>query len=77
MSRLHKSSKNPLDCSACGKLSWRGLEAATRKVERLKEAGNIRKPYLFDVSQCPEGRGWHIGHTYKLQFISPCIGEHK
>ena len=46
-------------------------------VESLKSQPGARKPYLLDSYRCPVGIGWHIGHNYKLQWISLCIGEHK
>jgi hypothetical protein len=43
----------------------------------LKKKAGTRKSYLLDAYHCPHGNGLHIGHNYKLQWISLCINEHK
>jgi hypothetical protein len=47
------------------------------KVERLKTSPDARRAYLLDAYRCPADHGWHIGHNYKLQWLSLCTGEHK
>jgi len=47
------------------------------QVNRLKEQPGERRPDLLDAYRCPNHEGWHIGHNYKLKWISICIGELK
>jgi hypothetical protein len=63
--------------SHCAKVVWPTRESAEAKVARMKSTPGMRKPYLLDSYKCPKGLGWHVGHNYKLQWISLCIGEHK
>jgi hypothetical protein len=64
-------------CPHCSKIVWPTWESAKLRVEELKSTPGVRKPYLLDAYRCPVGSGWHIGHNYKLQWISLCTGEHK
>jgi hypothetical protein len=48
-----------------------------KRIEKLKASTRVKKPDTLDVYQCPSGLGWHIGHNYKLQWISLGTGEHK
>lgn len=64
-------------CQQCSKFSWPTIEAANEKVEEMKMKPKTRKPYLLGSYRCPLGNGWHVGHNYKLHWISLCIGEHK
>ena len=64
-------------CEGCSKISWPTIETANETVERLKSQPGARKPELIDAYRCPLGTGWHVGHNYKLKWISLCIGEHK
>lgn len=64
-------------CMECNKLSWPTPETAMGHVNRLKASRGVRKPDLLDVYQCPHRDTWHVGHNYKLKWISICIGEHK
>jgi hypothetical protein len=64
-------------CLHCSKVTWHTWESAKLRVEELKAIPGVRKPYLLDAYRCPKGSGWHIGHNYKLQWLSLCTGEHK
>jgi hypothetical protein len=64
-------------CVQCSKIVWPTLDEAKERVEKVISESGTRKPYLLDSYRCPNGMGWHIGHNYKLQWISLCIGEHK
>ena len=64
-------------CESRSKIAWPTVEAANEMVESLKSQPGARKPYLLESYRCPAGIGWHVGHNYKLQWISLCIGEHK
>ena len=64
-------------CKQCSKIAWPKVEEADARVQRIKSMPGAHTPYLLDSYRCPAGRGWHIGHNYKLQWISLCIGEHK
>lgn len=75
--RKKKSASCPHYCDDCRKVVWPTLESADSRVAALKEIPGAHKPYLLNAYRCPVGKGWHIGHNYKLQWISLCIGEHK
>ncbi|MBB5315823.1 hypothetical protein HDF09_000473 [Edaphobacter lichenicola] len=64
-------------CETCSKIAWGTRELAEQEVERLKGAPGARRPDLIDSYKCCHGLGWHVGHNYKLRWISLCIGEHK
>lgn len=64
-------------CARCGKLAWQSFELARQQLNHLKGQAGMRRPDLLDAYRCPAGNGWHIGHNYKLQWLSLCIGEHK
>jgi hypothetical protein len=64
-------------CEQCDKIVWATLETANSMVDRLKSQPSAREPHLLDMYRCPSGNGWHIGHNYKLKWISLCIGEHR
>ena len=64
-------------CESCSKFAWPTFEKANERVESLKSQPGARKPELIDAYRCRAGAGWHIGHNYKLKWISLCIGEHK
>jgi hypothetical protein len=77
MSPKAKTHKQPGYCFHCSKVVWPTWESARLRVEELKSTPGVRKPYLLDAYRCPVGAGWHIGHNYKLQWLSLCTGEHK
>ena len=78
MSTKAKANKpTPGYCLHCSKVAWHTWESAKLRVEELKAIPGVRKPYLLDAYRCPKGAGWHIGHNYKLQWLSLCTGEHK
>jgi hypothetical protein len=76
-SRTRPVKPNARRCPHCSKVAWPTWELAKLRVEQLKATPGVRKPYLLDAYRCPVARGWHIGHNYKLQWISLCTGEHK
>lgn len=77
--RLKQHLKRPGSkyCKECKKIAHPTLEAAQEVIEIMKAESVSHAPYLLDAYRCPKGSGWHIGHNYKLQFLSLCIGEHK
>jgi hypothetical protein len=64
-------------CEDCSKIIWLAQGEAAHQIESLKSQSGVRRPELLDEYRCPHGRGWHVGHNYKLKWISLCIGEHK
>lgn len=64
-------------CTDCSKRTWLTFEEAGVAVEKIKTEPGMRKPDLLNPYCCPAGNGWHIGHNYKLKWISLCIGERK
>ena len=64
-------------CQHCDKLIWPTVEVAKERAESLKSQPGAHKPDLLDAYRCPAGSVWHIGHNYKLKWISLCIGEHR
>jgi hypothetical protein len=64
-------------CKRCSKVAWLTSQGANEEVNRLKSLPGAHKPDLLDSYRCPHGPGWHVGHNYKLKWISLCIGEHK
>lgn len=57
-------------CRACSKFAWPNKELAVARIEKAKLAPRVRKRYLLDSYRCPLEKGWHVGHDYKLQWIS-------
>lgn len=64
-------------CEECSKIIWQSKEQAIRHVESVKSRPGVKRPDLLDSYLCPKSHGWHVGHNYKLRWISLCIGEHK
>ena len=67
----------PYWCADCSKIIRTEREDALQQVEEMKLWTTMKRPDLLDAYRCPHGCGWHIGHNYKLQWISLCVGEHK
>jgi hypothetical protein len=64
-------------CFRCSKVGWPTWESAKLRVEQVKSDPRAKRPDLLDAYKCPVGLGWHVGHNYKLRWISLCTGEHK
>lgn len=75
--RRRKTGPHPFYCDDCGKIIWQSKVSADAQVENLRSCPGFDSPELLNSYQCPAGRGWHIGHNYKLRWISICIGEHR
>lgn len=64
-------------CEACSKIAWSAAELAEREVQRLRAEPGVSRSELIDAYRCQHGIGWHVGHNYKLKWISLCVGKHR
>jgi hypothetical protein len=75
--RKKRPKSTPYWCADCSKIIWPEREEALEQVEIVKLWPATKRADLLNAYRCPHGRGWHIGHNYKLKWISLCIGEHR
>ena len=52
-------------CLHCSKIVWPSREAATLRVQEVKDTPGVQRPDLLNAYKCPDGPGWHIGHHPK------------
>lgn len=51
-----------MNCS-CGKIRHETKAHAKRHMRRLRGLGLTRNAHLLSVYRCPEGNGYHVGHS--------------